>query len=70
MLTPTGTSVSDTGLAAATSYSYRVRAVDAAGNLSTYSTVATRHDAGGARYDGADGAGGLTATRGAGRRST
>ena len=32
---------SDTGLAAATSYSYRVRATDAAGNLSGYSSVAS-----------------------------
>ncbi|HXK18839.1 MAG TPA: LamG-like jellyroll fold domain-containing protein, partial [Polyangiaceae bacterium] len=31
--TPTGTSFSDTALSAATSYSYRVRAADAAGNL-------------------------------------
>jgi glucose/arabinose dehydrogenase/chitodextrinase len=41
VLTPTGTSVSDTGLAASTSYSYRVRAVDAAGNLGGYSNVAS-----------------------------
>ena len=34
-------SYSDTGLAGATSYSYRVRAADAAGNLSGYSTVQT-----------------------------
>jgi RHS repeat-associated protein len=39
--TPTATSFSDTGLAAATSYSYRVRATDAAGNLSAYSSVAS-----------------------------
>lgn len=38
---PTGTSYSDTGLTAGTSYSYRVRASDAAGNLSGYSAVAT-----------------------------
>ena len=37
--TPAGTSFSDTGVAAATSYSYRVRAADAAGNLSGYSSV-------------------------------
>ena len=37
VLTPTGTSISDTGLATATSYSYRVRATDAAGNLGAYS---------------------------------
>ena len=40
-LTPTGTSFSDAGLAARTSYSYRVRATDAAGNLSGYSNVAS-----------------------------
>jgi chitodextrinase len=39
--TPSGTTFSDTGLAAATSYSYRVKAVDAAGNVSVaYSNVA------------------------------
>ena len=35
------TSYSDTGLTASTSYSYRVRATDAAGNLSTYSNIFT-----------------------------
>ncbi|MBZ5676611.1 MAG: fibronectin type III domain-containing protein [Acidobacteriia bacterium] len=39
--TPAGTTYSDTGLAASTSYNYRVRATDAVGNLSQYSTVAT-----------------------------
>src|SRR6185369_7209285 len=38
--TPTGTSFSDTALSAATSYSYRVRAADAAGNLGSYSNTA------------------------------
>jgi len=38
---PTGTSFSDTGLSASTSYSYRVLAVDAAGNVSGYSAVAS-----------------------------
>ena len=38
---PSGTSVSDPGLTASTSYSYRVRAVDAAGNTSGFSTVVT-----------------------------
>src|SRR5262249_39901943 len=39
--TPTGTTFSDTGLTASTSYSYRVRATDAANNLSTYSNTAS-----------------------------
>ncbi len=39
--TATGTTYGDTGLAANTSYSYRVRATDAAGNLGPYSNVAT-----------------------------
>ena len=38
---PAGTTYSDTGLSAATSYSYRARARDAANNLSTFSNVAT-----------------------------
>ncbi|HEY0746450.1 MAG TPA: fibronectin type III domain-containing protein [Steroidobacteraceae bacterium] len=38
--TPAVTSFNDTGLTPATSYSYRVRATDAAGNLSSYSGVA------------------------------
>ena len=39
--TATGTNYFDTGLAGNTNYSYRVRATDAAGNLSGYSTVAS-----------------------------
>jgi fibronectin type 3 domain-containing protein len=39
--TPSGNSYSDTGLAASTAYSYEVRATDAAGNLSAYSSVAS-----------------------------
>jgi chitodextrinase len=39
--TPAGTTFNDTGLAASTSYSYRVRAADAAGNVSNYSNVAS-----------------------------
>jgi len=39
--TSTTTSYNNTGLGASTSYSYRVRATDAAGNLSGYSGVAT-----------------------------
>ena len=38
--TPTGTSYKDTGLSPSTSYSYRVRASDATGNLSSYSNIA------------------------------
>ncbi len=37
----TTTSYNNTGLASGTSYSYRVRAADAAGNLSSYSSTAT-----------------------------
>jgi len=36
-----GTSFSDTGLSPNASYSYRVRATDAAGNLGPYSNVAS-----------------------------
>jgi fibronectin type 3 domain-containing protein len=39
--TPTTTTYSDSGLANATNYSYRVRATDAAGNLSGYSVPAS-----------------------------
>src|SRR5439155_8681906 len=39
--TPPGPRVSDSGVSPATSYSYRVRATDAAGNLSGYSNVAS-----------------------------
>ncbi|MCU0735752.1 MAG: DUF4082 domain-containing protein [Methylotetracoccus sp.] len=39
--TASGTSYSDTGLSASTTYSYRVRARDAAGNLSGYSNTAS-----------------------------
>ena len=37
--TPSSTTYNDTGLAANTTYRYRVRAVDAAGNLSGYSSI-------------------------------
>ncbi len=39
--TPNSTSYSNTGLSAGTTYRYRVRAIDAAGNLSSYSSVAS-----------------------------
>jgi chitodextrinase len=39
--TPSGTIFSDTGLAPSTSYSYRVRAVDAAVNLGPFSNTST-----------------------------
>jgi glucose/arabinose dehydrogenase/PKD repeat protein len=39
--TPTGTTYSNTGLTAETAYRYRVRAGDAAGNMSGYSTIAS-----------------------------
>jgi hypothetical protein len=39
--TSTGTTFNNTGLTSATSYSYRVRARDAAGNLSGYSNIAS-----------------------------
>ena len=52
--TPTGTSFSDAGLAPSTDYRYRVRAADAATNLSPYSAIATATTA--ARHDAADGA--------------
>ena len=45
--TPSTTSFSDAALAPATSYSYRVRATDAAGNLSGYSNIASAATHGG-----------------------
>jgi glucose/arabinose dehydrogenase/predicted phage tail protein len=39
--TPVGTTFSNTGLASSTAYRYQVRAVDAAGNLSLYSAIAS-----------------------------
>jgi PKD repeat protein len=39
--TPAGTTYSDSGRTASTTYRYRVRAVDAAGNLGAYSPIAT-----------------------------
>ena len=57
--TPTGASFNDTGLAAATSYSYRVRAADAGQQPERLLERAERDDAGGARHAGADGADGV-----------
>src|SRR5215475_6763157 len=42
--TGTGTTYKDTSVSASTSYSYRVRATDAAGNLSPYSNTASASD--------------------------
>ena len=53
--TPTAASFSDTGLAAATTYRYRVRAEDTAGNLGGYSSDRERDDAGHAGADRPDG---------------
>jgi hypothetical protein len=39
--TPTGTTYNDNGLGSSTTYSYRVRATDAAGNLSGYSNTSS-----------------------------
>jgi glucose/arabinose dehydrogenase/chitodextrinase len=39
--TPTATSYADTGRTSATTYRYRVRAIDAAGNLGAYSSIVT-----------------------------
>jgi chitodextrinase len=41
IVTVMGTTYNDTGLAANTSYSYRVRATNAAGNVGPYSNVAS-----------------------------
>src|SRR5439155_907524 len=41
MATAAGTAYSDTGVMVGTSYTYRVRATDAAGNLGTYSPLAS-----------------------------
>jgi chitodextrinase len=45
--TATATSFANTGLTASTAYRYRVRAADAAGNLGTYSNIATATTANG-----------------------
>ena len=60
--TSSGTSFNDTGLASSTSYSYRVRATDAAGNLSTYSNTATATTQAGPDTQPPTAPSGLTAT--------
>jgi chitodextrinase len=60
--TPTGATFSDTGLAASTSYSYRVRATDAATNLSGYSNTATATTAAAGDTTPPSAPSGLTAT--------
>ncbi len=62
----TGTSFSDTGLAASTSYSYRVRATDAANNLSGYSGVASAATAASSDTTPPSAPGTLTATAASG----
>ncbi len=58
----TGTTYSDTALTAGTSYSYRVRATDAAGNLSGYSPIANATTQSAADTQTATAPGTLTAT--------
>ena len=53
--TPSGTTFGDSGLLAGTSYSYRVRATDAAANLSAYSNICERDHQCRAGHDAADG---------------
>lgn len=59
--TSTGTTYSNTGLTASTSYRYRVRANDAAGNASAYSPIATATTASGADTTPPTAPSGLTA---------
>ncbi len=54
--TPTGTSYNDTGRSPSTTYRYRVRAADAAGNLGAYSAIATATTPAAAGHDAPDGA--------------
>jgi len=60
--TPAGTSFSDTGLTASTSYSYRVRAVDAAGNAGALSNTGSATTQAGADTTPPSAPGTLTAT--------
>jgi glucose/arabinose dehydrogenase len=74
---PTGTAYTDTGLSPNTTYRYRVRAIDAAANLSGYSNIAgTTTQAGGSGPPGLvaayafDEGGGTTATDASGNGNT
>ncbi|MBT2225905.1 glycosyl hydrolase family 18 protein [Nonomuraea sp. NEAU-A123] len=58
--TATGTTYTDTGLAAATSYTYTVRARDAAGNVSAAGTAVTASTSGGTGAPGQPGAPNVT----------
>ncbi|MFG1680911.1 glycosyl hydrolase family 18 protein [Nonomuraea sp. NPDC049269] len=60
--TATGTTYTDTGLAAATSYTYTVRARDAAGNISTASAAVTASTSGGTGAPGQPGTPNVTGT--------
>ncbi|MGH9743316.1 MAG: fibronectin type III domain-containing protein [Candidatus Acidiferrum sp.] len=60
--TPTSTTFNDTGLTASTSYSYRVRAADAAGNNSAYSNTASATTQAGAHTTPPTAPANLTAT--------
>ncbi|MEU4231357.1 glycosyl hydrolase family 18 protein [Nonomuraea sp. NPDC026600] len=60
--TATGTTYTDTGLAAATSYTYTVRARDAAGNVSAASTAVTASTSGGTGAPGQPGTPNVTAS--------
>ena len=61
--TPAGTSHNDTGLSPSTTYRYRVRAADAAGNLSAVLEHRDGDDAGRCGHDAPDGAVGADARR-------
>jgi glucose/arabinose dehydrogenase/fibronectin type 3 domain-containing protein len=60
--TPTGTTFNNTGLASSTTYRYRVRAADGAGNLSGYTTIATATTAAGSDTTAPSAPTALTAT--------
>jgi uncharacterized repeat protein (TIGR03806 family) len=60
--TPSGTSYSDTSLSTSTSYSYRVRAVDAAGNAGPFSNTASATTLAVADTQAPTAPGGLSAT--------